>query len=94
MVLEEKLKNMARIVGANLRTARIECRKDVETVAKALDIKPDLLIEIENGRYCPTVNLYDDLLDDLCSYYSICPTFVMVNTRVLARTRIYPAPEM
>jgi hypothetical protein len=54
-------------LGKNLYSLRIGQKKDLDTVASALRITPQLLDEIEKGNHdCDLI-----LFFDLCEYYGV-----------------------
>lgn len=56
-------------LGKNLYSLRIGQKKDLDTVALAMQIKPKLLEQIEKGEHdCDLI-----LFFDLCAHYGVKP---------------------
>lgn len=62
--IEADLKN----VGQNLRRIRVDRNLTIDTVAKAIQLSPQLLQRLEDGQY-PECKL--DTIFDLIDYYNV-----------------------
>ena len=62
-------KKFLKAVGNKLYSLRKVHKKELESVAKAIEISPALLMRIERGDY----DIYLDLLFELCDFYAIAP---------------------
>lgn len=62
-------KQFLNAVGNKLQSLRQEQNKAPETVAKAVNISPELLLSIEEGDH----DLPLDLLIELCEVYEVAP---------------------
>lgn len=62
-------KKFLKAIGKKLHALRTEQKKELESVAMAIKIRPALLMRIERGDY----DMYLDLLFELCEYYDITP---------------------
>lgn len=62
-------KKFLKAIGSKFYALRTEQHKELDTVAKAVKISPELLKRIEEGKY----DMHLDLLFELCEYYKITP---------------------
>lgn len=69
------------VIGANLRAIRITKKKELTSVAEAINISPDLLEKIENGQYNWEVRLYARI----CSYYEVSPGDPAIENKFSSR---------
>ena len=66
-IYQKALQSQLKKIGQNLAELRKARRKDVETVAIAVNLRPDVLLRIENGQQDFRVKT----LFALCDYYNI-----------------------
>jgi transcriptional regulator with XRE-family HTH domain len=61
------LQSQLQKIGSNLAALRLASRKDVQSVADAINLRPDTLLKIESGQH----NFRIKTLEALCDYYNI-----------------------
>lgn len=66
-IYHQALQSHLQIIGRNLAELRKAHRKDVETVATAVNIRPDVLLRIESGQH----DFRLKTLYALCDYYNV-----------------------
>jgi transcriptional regulator with XRE-family HTH domain len=77
MTINNRLKEFLKTVGMNLHAIRVAQKKDIKTVAKAMEIQPAMLDEIEKGE----CNWDVELIGRLCSYYNVTPADIATKNK-------------
>jgi DNA-binding Xre family transcriptional regulator len=70
MASKKSLEDFTKTIGKNLYRLRKARKENIETVAAAIQISPDLLNKIETGKY-PKCKM--GILFGLCDYYGVTP---------------------
>ena len=66
-IYHQALQSHLQLLGRNLAQLRTARRKDVESVANAINIRPDVLLRIESGHHDPRLKT----LYALCDYFNV-----------------------
>lgn len=66
-IYHQALQSHLQLIGRNLADLRKACRKDVETVATAVNVRSDVLLRIESGQH----DFRLKTLYALCDYYNV-----------------------
>jgi transcriptional regulator with XRE-family HTH domain len=79
-IYQTALQSQLQKIGSNLASFRHASHKDVQSVAEAVNLRPEILLRIESGQH----NFRIKTLVALCDYYNINIESIMNQGELLS----------